>query len=507
MLKDPFYKSAFKALVFIVLYIVASRFTYGAVPLLLVLVGCAAAFRGKSGRAICCYMLLPFTINISSAILPKSGPLWPITLRFGTMALAIALCFSASKRHGSNRLPFFGIVPFLMSACVGSATGWLPMVSYMKLVNYFVFLLGVWVGTQNLQERPKDLALLRATLFAMTAFIILGSLAVLPFPSISYATSLGYAKAEGGAAAATAAFHAMAQAGEKVLFCGVMNHSQALSPILALSFAWLLCDMLFVEKRVRLPHVALILLAMPMLYMTRSRVAFVTLAASLFMIYFYAIRRIPIADAVKRKIGAGMTLFIAATVAAMAVMEIRDDALSKWLRKTQDVDTDVQTRSLTEAMTSSRQGLMEYSMYEYRRNPLFGSGFQVAEYNRDMVKGQVLVFSAPIEKGVLPVMVLGETGIVGAVLFAFFLISFYATAARRRLYVTMTMFTLLLASNMGEASFFSPGGIGSVLWILSVCGGFVIDTILLYERRMRSCEWQAKGQPRGRLPSRPVGGF
>lgn len=492
MLKDPFYKGAFKALVFIVLYIAASRYTYGVVPLLLVLAGCIAAFNGKSGRAICCYMLLPFTININSAILPKSGPLWPITLRFGTMALAIALCFSASKRQGSNRLPFFGIVPFLMSACVGSATGWLPMVSYMKLVNYFVFLLGVWVGTQNLQERPKDLALLRATLFAMTAFVILGSVAVLPFRGISYATSLGGVLREGGAAAANAAFQDIVRDGGKALFCGIMNHSQALSPILALSFAWLMCDMLFVEKRVRLPHVVLILLAMPMLYMTRSRVAFVTLVASLFMIYFYAIRKIPVAHAVKRKIGAGMTLFIAATVAAMAVLEVRDNTVSKWLRKTQDVDTDAQSRSLTEAMTSSRQGLIEYSMYEFRRNPLFGSGFQVAIYNRDALKNQTFVFSASIEKGVLPVMVLGETGIVGAVLFAFFLISFYATATRRRLFVTITMFTLLLATNMGEATFFSPGGIGAVLWILTVCGGFVIDTILLYERRMRASGWQGE---------------
>lgn len=99
------------------------------------------------------------------------------------------------------------------------------------------------------------------------------------------------------------------------------------------------------------------------------------------MIYFYTIRKIPIAYDVKRKIGVGMTLFIAVTVLAMAAFEIRDDAVSKWLRKTQDVDVDAQKYSLMEAMTSSRQGLMDYSMYEYRRNPLFGSGFQVAAYN------------------------------------------------------------------------------------------------------------------------------
>lgn len=500
MFKDPFYKSAFKTLLQVILYVTAARYTYGVAPLLLVFVGCAAAFSGKSGRAICCYMLIPLTINISPMVLPKVGVLWPVALRFGTMAIALSLCFSASRRRGNNRLPFFAIVPFLLSACIGSATGWLPMVSYMKLINYFVFLLGIWVGTQNLQNRPQDLFVIRQTLFAMTAFIILGSVVLIPFPAISYATSLQNAFREGGEAAAVAAYRDMVLEGGKTLFCGIMNHSQSLATILALSFAWLLCDMLFVEKRIRLPHVVLILLAMPMLYMTRSRVAFVTLSSSLFVIYFYTIRKIPIAYVVKRRIGIGMLLFISATALAMVVLEVRDDTVSKWLRKTQDVDIDAQKQSLVEAMTSSRQGLMDYSMYEYRRNPFFGSGFQVAEYNREMVRGQGLVLSASIEKGVLPVMVLGETGIVGAALFAFFLISFYVTASRRRLYVTITMFTLLLASNMGEASFFSPGGQGSVLYILAVVGGFAIDTILLSERMIRARGWGI-GVPRGWLPS------
>ena len=90
--------------------------------------------------------------------------------------------------------------------------------------------------------------------------------------------------------------------------------------------------------------------------------------------------------------------------------------------------------------------------------------------------------SASIEKGVLPTMVLGETGILGCITFALFLITFYATCNIKRLYITTTMFTLLLVSNMGEATFFSPGGIGGVLWILTVLGGFIIDTVLLYER-------------------------
>ena len=97
-------------------------------------------------------------------------------------------------------------------------------------------------------------------------------------------------------------------------------------------------------------------------------------------------------------------------------------------------------------------------------------------------KSNGLVLSASIEKGVLPTMVLGETGILGCITFALFLITFYATCNIKRLYITTTMFTLLLVSNMGEATFFSPGGSGGVLWILTVLGGFLIDTVLLYER-------------------------
>ena len=144
-------------------------------------------------------------------------------------------------------------------------------------------------------------------------------------------------------------------------------------------------------------------------------------------------------------------------------------------------------RSLSEAVTSSRQGLIDESMYDFRRNPMLGSGFQVAEYTAEQVarSGSGLVISAPIEKGVLPVMVLGETGVIGAVVFAIFLISFYTTSCSRRLYVTAALFTVLLATNMGEATFFSPGGGGGVLWTISIIGGYCIDMQLARERKSR----------------------
>jgi hypothetical protein len=161
------------------------------------------------------------------------------------------------------------------------------------------------------------------------------------------------------------------------------------------------------------------------------------------------------------------------------------------LRKTDDLGGD--TRGLQEALTESRQGLIDYSLWEFRRNPVFGQGFQVSQEHQYMFKKGEMVFSAPIEKGVLPVMVLGETGIVGSIFFAFFIISFIVASMSRKLYITLTMFLLLLVSNMGEATFFSPGGIGGVLYIMSVVGGFALDSILKGER-MRQQEHYEDGE-------------
>lgn len=485
MFKDPFYKGALKALVLLVLYVIAARYTYGVVPLLVILAGCIFLANRKPAVAIGCFMMLVFSIKINSLVLPKEGLTWAIALRVGPMILALLFFFFGIKRRARYRLPFFAMIPFLLSTCIGSATGWWPMVSYMKLINYSVFLFGICYAAQGIQESPREVLIVRQTLFAFVAFIILGSLLLIPFPAISYATSLRGALATGGVEAALDAYEDITYAGGMTLFCGILDHSQSLSPVLGLSLAWLLCDMLFVENRVRIPHLVLILLALPMIYMTRSRLAFVVLVTGLTMIYFYTIRKVQVPYSLKRKFATGMTVFISAIVLALVVMEVKDNTLTKWLRKTQDVGADVYQRSLSEAVTASRQGLIAYSMYEFHTNPVFGTGFQISNQNRERAgKDAIFVFSASIEKGILPIMVLGETGIVGTTLFALFLIIFYLSAARQRLYVTITMFTVFLSTNMGEGSFFSPGGHGGILYVISVFGGFVIDMIVLHSPRV-----------------------
>lgn len=480
-MKNKFYIQALRLFLLIVVSVALCRFTNGWFSVVIVLTGILAAFRERYGVAICCYAFLPLLVVINPLLVPRIGKMiW--LFRFGVLLIGLTLVVVASKRSGKHRMPFGGIILFLLAAFVSSAGGYAPKISYLKIANYFLFLLGIWLGTQNLQNRPKDILMIRTMFFAVVLFLVFGSLALLPFPAISYATGLRYALAEGGVEYAEEVFAYIVQTGGQTLFCGVLNHSQALAPILAISFSWVLCDMLFIEKGIKLGHLMVLVPILPMMYMTRSRTAFVVAVVGLILIYFFGLSKIKISLRIKHRVGMGLLVLSVLIVAAAVVVQVRNQTISKWLRKGQDVEAD--TRSLSEAMTESRMRLIDESMADFRRNRLFGSGFQVMMAHANLEKSGKLVLSAPIEKGVLPTMVLGETGIVGTLCFVIFLISFYMTASNRKLYTTITLFGVLLASNMSEATFFSPGGLGGVLWILAVVGGFTIDTVLLYERNM-----------------------
>ena len=151
--------------------------------------------------------------------------------------------------------------------------------------------------------------------------------------------------------------------------------------------------------------------------------------------------------------------------------------MSRLIRKSNDLEGD--QRTLAEAFTGSRQGKIQECLRDFHLNPLWGMGFQVIPEHVEMFRtGQISIFSASIEKGILPLMVLGETGIIGAIAFLFFLYMFFSDASRKGYIATITLFCALLTSNMAEATFFSPGGGGGVFWMLTVGGGFIVDMSL-----------------------------
>ena len=491
MHEQNIYKQTAKMLAFTAAAILLCRLTGGYFVPVLVLIGVICASFSKFGWALVFFVLMPFFVILNSGVMPKANLIVGISLRLGPLLIGLVLAMIGASREGRHRLPFLGIIPFMLAALISSVDGWVPYVSYLKWINFVVFLFGIWFGTQNLQHRPVDVFLLRSFFLALAVVLVFGSILLLPFPSISYATTLAHALKEGGEAFAEDAFREMRLDGLKTLFCGITNHSQALGGLLVCMFPWVLCDMLFVERRFCFLHMALIIAMLPLIYMTRSRMALISFAGSLLLVTFYTARRVQMTDVLRRRLRHGMLMGMAILIIAAVGMQIQSGVMSRWLRKTDSSDAD--RRTLGEALASSRMGLMEYSLWEFRRSPFIGSGFQVAEYTRDRLAGNKgLVISASIEKGVLPVMILGETGILGSACFLFFLFSFYYTCSIRRYFVTLTMFTVFLVTNMGEATFFSPGGGGGISWMICVVGGFTIDTLLLFRRNIEA-QWADMG--------------
>lgn len=487
MIRNPIYKLAAKNLVLLLLSIVLTRFSQGLWIGAMTLTGIVWALSGKSGKALSMYFIIISLVAMNPILLPMGGYFGSL-VRFGPLLIGLALMLKGMSLSGQSRVPLGMLVAYLFVAIISSMNGWAPIVSYLKIANFLVFVLGFWFGIHTLSCDPGGVGYLRATFLAYSAFLILGSLLLLPFPAISTLSGFELAMREGNLEAANAAL--MSIDGGVSLFCGITRQSQAFAILAGTVLSWLIADMLFVEKRFDMLHLSLIGVGVLLTYLSRSRAGLLALLVGIVMVAMYLPKKIRLSVNISRRLRTGLKVFLLLGFFAGVVSELTSSSLSQWLRKVEHVEEDA--RSLSEAVTSSRQGLIEESVRDFWRNPMFGSGFQVAEDTAKLVAyaGSSMVISAPIEKGVLPVMVLGESGFVGAIFFAVFLFSFYSACFRRRLYVTAALFTVLLATNMGEATFFSPGGVGGVIWTISIIGGYCIDIHLLNERASCVQKWQ-----------------
>ena len=473
MFDAPLYKRAFHLTAMVLAAMVLCRFTNGYAIIAIAALGAFYALRGNAGVSLFVYLLLPMISLVNPLILPRP-PLIATVSRLTSLAIVIALILGGAKRKGTEQLPLGHIFLYLVIALISSFQGYFPLISYFKILNFSAFILGLYVGTRNINQNKEDIEFLRAAFLAIAVIIVWGSLAVLPFPAIAYYTSARSTIAAEGLEAAEAM---MVDRDGTHLFSGITVHSQFLGPCLACVGGWVACDMLFIERRLRLLHLLLLAPIPIMIAMTRSRIGLLTFCMLIVMLALYCLPRIQIQEKDRQHIRAMLSSFIVIFILILIAVEARQGTVSRLLRKTDDLAED--QRTLVEALMGSRQGVLRECIHDYRKNPLWGMGFQVMEDHPLLYQqGRISFFSAPIEKGLLPIMVLSETGIIGTAAFLLFLFMFYHDASRKGYIATLTLFSVLLGTNMAEATFFSPSGGGGVFWMFTVCGGFLIDMSL-----------------------------
>lgn len=465
-----FEKDVAKMLLFFAFAIAACKFSNGIFGWVMAILGCYAALT-RNAKWICIFFVFTPLLIFFSPTLVSGAYLGP-AIRIGQIMMLFCLLLSPIIRSRRDSIPIGVLYLYSLVALISSIDGWMPTISCLKVFNFVLFLMGISVIGKIMQESEESLYQLRCVLLGLAFFIVVGSAIVYFIPSVGYSMEVQKAAIWG---VYTSGAEVASREG-KSLFNGVMNHSQTLATNVPMWFSWTLCDMLTNERKPTKMHAVIMVIAPFLMYMSRSRTAFVVFVVSMFMIWLTVLPKIQLSSVLRDRVKMTFYCLIITIVAGLSYFQVRDQTISKWLRKSDDVMGD--SRGLIESVTESRMGLVEYNLRDFKLNPLLGKGFQVMDWHSAAYQsGQISLLSAPIEKGVMPLMVLGETGIIGGIVFVVFLIVFYSMCLKYNYRCLMCLFTVLLAANMSEAGFFSPGG-GTAQWTSTVIGGFCLDMIV-----------------------------
>lgn len=315
----------------------------------------------------------------------------------------------------------------------------IPDVSILKAVSWLTVtatLFSAWSGL-SLEEREK---LFRSLYLGLVAIMV----ASLPL----YFLPLGYLRNGSG-------------------LQGILNHPQAFGPTMAI-LGVIAASKIVGEKKPSWQYLGVFVLSLVFIMASESRTAGLALVLGLCLAIAAApalsgrsIRSVLPGFKSRRVWGIAGAAICLGVIFAPQIAEDIGYYISKSGRAG-SVD------SIAEAYDDSRGVLVLRMLVNIREHPFTGVGFGIGSepaaivVKRDPFFG--LPVSAPVEKGVLPLMILEELGIPGALLVAAWMIGILRRAAVGGITGVAIIVTALLI-NMGESVLFSPGGLGMLVLI------------------------------------------
>lgn len=253
-------------------------------------------------------------------------------------------------------------------------------------------------------------------------------------------------------------------------FQGVLNHPQAFGPTMAILGA-IAASKLFAEKRPSWQYLGVFGVSLLFILASEARTAGLALIIGLCL----AIASVPgLSGRRVRAVLPGLrsrrVWGIAGIVFCFAVIFAPQigDKVGNYISKSGRAGS---VESIAEAYDKSRGGLIDRLVANIEENPVTGIGFGIGSEPELMVVERDPVFglpvSAAVEKGVLPLVIVEELGIPGALLVFVWLFWILRRAALSGVTGVALIGTALLI-NMGESTFFSPGGLGMLI-LIGVC--------------------------------------
>lgn len=431
-------------------------------------------------------MLLVALAIMNPVLFTKDGRFYLIT-RLSLLALAVGLGITTSRQPSPFLRPFHLLYAYIACIMVTSFWGWAPLISLMKAVLFLVFMLALIKGVAAVVQKGVDIRFVRAAMLAVSCFFILGSIAVIPFPSVGRSmlnTKLAFWGID------------PLQSNIVGLFNGLTWHAQTLGPLLAMLNAFLLSDYLCNFRRRHWLYRVLLAGIPVLIFMSSSRTALFSYLISILsvVLFFQSERHVP-GSKRQRVLIVCILLGLAGTM-VLSFHPRTSARMHAFLRKSRDPDMPAQGITVSESLMASRMGMFEMGWANFLERPFIGNGFQVSPGMQGYsFREHGFLVSAPVEKGVLFAMILEEGGLLGAFLFFSFLIALYVTYRRLAFTCFLSTFTVFLGLNSGEAAFFSTSGGGGILWMICFCA-MLMD---IHRHRLRLAEIEQRREQIGRV--------
>jgi len=423
----------------------------------------------KKCESLFFWLFISICLMVSNSTVVTKGVVFVATIRALMVLVGCILAVQMiSQRKAWIIRPLLLILPFLLFEIFPSMTGWDPPISFMKLFLFTSIYLGFF-SLANLVTVDGGVRaeVIRSYMLAFAIYFIWGSIVLLPFPALSQL------RGEDAILYGTTS-----------LLKGMTFHPQCLGPLVSSFAVLLLGDMLFSIKRFDWIY-GLVLLPIPYLvYRTSSRTGMGAFIFGVLFVLFLFIRAKGIYRQWRGKVIFVFSLLgLVMTIVVISMPSIQQQIAEFVLKWNTEQPQGIANISY-EGLVSSRQSLIDASIHNFKSKPLCGNGFQVMEYMTSVKRTSLIAYlTAPVEKGVWITAILEEGGIIGFILFAWFVIYVFIASIVRKAYLGVGLFGMMLLGNLGEFTMLSMSSTGGVIWAM-IFVGYAFDARRLKEEQM-----------------------
>lgn len=424
----------------------------------------------------------------NNAFVPKTLT-WTIA-RFLLLAVGLvrfSAVLAATKPGLLRELYYVALLGFITTAGVTSIlTGYFVQISLSKLLSFTIGTTTVFAGyvvLRNLKWDPTEWLMgLCTTVLALSAL------------SVALGVSRNYKGTDVSV----------------VLWNGPFYHPNATGPIVSMLVILLVSIYLFSTRRGAW-MAALIAVGLTVtVAATRSRTSIFVLVFGIALLVLFHLRQRKSRTGEVRSLVSrtGLLVQVAVVLFVLLALAVKGGGIGATVAEILMKSEGPADEFNVDAVLASRSDQIAWVYDSFLQSPWIGIGFEVAR--GEAFAENATLFSAPIEKCFLPLAVLDECGIIGAIPFVLFLLIFFATMWTRLNIPGFVLMAAFVVVNFGEVMLFSPAGHGGFAWLIvgsaMLCGDRFLSAS---PRRARHPGWTTLRAPTGmsRGVSTPIGPF